>query len=446
MTKLRVLITNNTLADRAGTELYVRDLALGLLDRGHQPIAFSNYHGAVAAELRSATVPVIDRLDALGEPPDIIHGHHHVDTLLALTHFSDTPAIFICHGWAPWEEHPPQFGRIRRYLAVDEPCRDRLVCENGFPPERVELLLNFVDLRRFRRRLPLPEQPRRALLFSNTAREDTYLPAIREACARTGVSLEVAGTGVGRPLDRPEDELGKYDLVFAKGRAALEALAVGTAVILCDMEGSGPLVTSDTYDNLRPKNFGLRALRRPHAADVYEAEIRRYNATDAVALCTRIRSEADRDVTVDRLVSIYDDVLAENRAAPPPDRATELRQVHAYLRWLAPRNLDLAKLHHTLRETANVIQHLQTYNEQLHTELASRVTEHHREWQRQLAEQASQLVAQTVDFERARSALETELASMRASLAWRLNLRIRQVPGLSPAVRWLRHASRLLRA
>src|SRR6185436_18076478 len=100
MSGLRVLITNNTLADRAGTELYVRDLALALLDRGHQPIAFSAYLGTVAAELRSATVPVIDRLDALAEPPDVIHGHHHVEALLALTHFPDTPALFICHGWA----------------------------------------------------------------------------------------------------------------------------------------------------------------------------------------------------------------------------------------------------------------------------------------------------------------------------------------------------------
>jgi hypothetical protein len=451
MSGLRVLITNNTLADRAGTELYVRDLALALLDRGHQPIAFSTYLGTVAAELRSATVPVIDRLDALAEPPDVIHGHHHVETLLALTHFPDTPALFICHGWAPWEEHPPRFGRIRRYLAVDEPCRDRLVCENGFPPERVELLLNFVDLGRFQRRGPLPERPRKALLFANTAREDTYLPAVREACGRAGVELDVAGTGVGRPLEHPERELGKYDLVFGKGRAALEALAVGSAVILCDLEGAGPLVRSDRYDELRRRNFGLRALRSPHTAEHYEAEIRRYAAADAAALCTRIRSEADREGTIDRLVTIYRDVLAENRAVGPPDRAAELSDLNAYLRWLAPRNLDLAKVHHALQETAGAVQHLQTANEQLHAELAARVVEHHRQWRQLQADQAA-LVAQVAESERARAALVAErhtlaeeLAAMRATLAWRLNLRLRRVPGLRPALGWMRRLARPLR-
>ena len=46
MRRLRVLITNNTLAERAGSELWVRDLATALLARGHAPIAFSTPIGA----------------------------------------------------------------------------------------------------------------------------------------------------------------------------------------------------------------------------------------------------------------------------------------------------------------------------------------------------------------------------------------------------------------
>lgn len=42
---MRVLITNNTLAGRAGSELYVRDLALALLRRGHTPLAYSTNLG-----------------------------------------------------------------------------------------------------------------------------------------------------------------------------------------------------------------------------------------------------------------------------------------------------------------------------------------------------------------------------------------------------------------
>ena len=138
---LRILITNNTLADRAGTELYVRDVALALLNRGYSPIAYSSLLGEVAQELRAATVPVIDRLDALAMPPDLIHGHHHLETMTALLHFPNVPAISFCHGWLPWEEMPPKFPRILRYVAVDETCRDRLILEHAVPEESFRISL-----------------------------------------------------------------------------------------------------------------------------------------------------------------------------------------------------------------------------------------------------------------------------------------------------------------
>lgn len=99
MSALRVLITNDALDRRAGTEVYVRDLALGLLERGHKPIAFSTVLGDVARELQAATVPVIDDLNSLAVRPDIIHGHHHVEAMMALLHFPQTPAVHFCHGW-----------------------------------------------------------------------------------------------------------------------------------------------------------------------------------------------------------------------------------------------------------------------------------------------------------------------------------------------------------
>jgi hypothetical protein len=36
---------------------------------------------------------------------------------------------------------------------------------------------------------------------------------------------------------KPEEILGGYDLVFAKARSAIEAMAVGTAVVICDRVG-----------------------------------------------------------------------------------------------------------------------------------------------------------------------------------------------------------------
>ena len=261
---MRILLTNTSLINRAGSELYLFEVATRLLVRGHSPVAFTPRLGPVAEALRAATIPVVDRLDAIGEPPDLIHGQHHVETLTALLHFPGVPAVFVCHGWAPWEELAPRFPRILRYVAVDHTTRERLVSEQGIPPERVDVVLNFVDLERFQPRAPLPPAPRRALVFSNHAHEGTYLPAVREACSRFSIEVDVAGIASGRPVTEPEKLLPAYDLVFAKGRAALEAMAVGAAVMLCDASGAGPLITSEDLDRLRPLNFGIRTLRLAH--------------------------------------------------------------------------------------------------------------------------------------------------------------------------------------
>lgn len=333
---MQILITNNTLAGRAGTELYVRDLALGLLERGHVVLAFSTRLGNVAHELSAAGVTVTDDLDSLTARPDIIHGHHHLDTMTALLHFPGTPAIYVCHGSTPWEEAAPRFPRILGYVAVDHACLDRLRLEDGIPEDRIRVLLNFVDLQRFKQRPALPERPQRALIFSNYASEHTHTEAVRSACDRARISLDVVGNGVGNVSREPEAILGNYDLVFAKGRAALEALAVGTAVILCDAAGAGPMVTSENFEQLRPLNFGLRALSQELSSEVISREIARYDPADAERVSQVIRANAGRDAVLDELISIYRDVIQEYDASPH-DPIAELEAASKYLRALSPR-------------------------------------------------------------------------------------------------------------
>ena len=159
MKKLRILITCEMLDGRGGTELYVRDVALSLLRLGHTPVVFTSRPGEVAAEIRDLTVPVVDRLDALAVTPDLIYGQHHLPTMMALLHFADVPAVYVCHDWYWQNAFAPRFPRILRFVAVDVACRDRLVCEDGIDESRVRLLPNSVDLDRFERR---PAAPRAA--------------------------------------------------------------------------------------------------------------------------------------------------------------------------------------------------------------------------------------------------------------------------------------------
>lgn len=203
--------------------MYVWDLATALLDRGHSPIVHSPRLGPLAPESRARTVPVIDDLAMMSAPPDIIHGQGNHELVTALLYFPDVPAICVCHGWHE-SVSVQRFPRIRRFVTVDQTTRDHLLFECEIPEADVRVLMNFADLQRFRPRGPLPSRPTRALVCSNLARQ--HLWAVRQACAR------------------PEAILGRDDIVLAKGRCAIEALVTGTAVVLCDASGVGPMVTS----------------------------------------------------------------------------------------------------------------------------------------------------------------------------------------------------------
>jgi Glycosyltransferase Family 4 len=457
---LRILITNNTLARRAGTELYVRDVALALLNRGYSPIAYSSLLGEVAQELRAATVPVIDRLDALAISPDLIHGHHHLETMTALLHFPNVPAISFCHGWLPWEEMPPKFPRISRYVAVDETCRDRLILEHAVPEERVRLLLNFVDLKRFKSRAALPAQPKRALVFSNYASEENILPPIRAACAQSNMSLDSLGMGGRNSTSRPEALLPNYDLVFAKGRAALEALAVGTAVVLCDAMGVGPMVTTENMEKLRRLNFGIRALRNPMEAGVLCREIARYNAIDAAQVGAWVRDTAGMDSALDELLNLYSEVVEEHKWTPAPVTVVEMRAASTYLRhWVQNLTaqhearvqherlkIDCQKQRQEYDVVAERYRELQQEHDRYKQLLAEREvlqSEEHRqlgeEYQR-LQGEVQRLQNQSKQLELERQHLQSDLAEVFSSSTLRLRNRVVGLPFVGT---WLKSFARM---
>jgi len=360
MNGLKVLITNITLATRTGTEIYVRDLALGLLRRGHKPIVYSTDLGEIASELRAKTVPVVDDLAQVTATPDVIHGHHHPETLAALLRFPTVPGVLFCHDWTAWHDVPVVFPRILRHVAVDDTCFDRLVMEHGIPKEKVCVILNFVDLDRFRRRPPLPDQPKRALVFSNTASEQTHLAAVRAACTQANIALDVIGAGSGNSLARPEEALGNYDLVFAKGKSALEALAVGAAVILCDAAGAGPMVTTTELDRLRRLNFGMRTLQKRVLVEVLAREIARYDCRDAAEVSRRIREEAGLEAALDELTALYHRVVEEFEISGKIDREAEEAAVASYIRaWVS---------YGSLRQLQSRIHLLQVENDRIRAE------------------------------------------------------------------------------
>jgi len=338
MKRLTVLITNYSVLERTGTEMYAFELARGLLAAGHAPVLYSPRPGPLAEKIRRETVPVVDNLDKLNSPPDIIHGQHTDETATALLRFPSTPAIYVCHDWYLSMDAPPRFPRVLRCVAVDSQCRDKLIFEHGVPENRVSVLLNSVDLEKFRPRAPLPARPRRALILCNQTKENAFLDAAYAACKRSGVSLDVYGLGVGRPCERPEELIAEYDVVFAKARTALEALSVGASVVIYWWRRLGPLVTTAELERLRHNNFGMRAMGPKSTPEEFgrdiEAALARYNAEEATRVSVRVRAEAGRERLVAEFVELYESVIEEHAGLARDDEA-EARAAAAYLRSLS---------------------------------------------------------------------------------------------------------------
>jgi hypothetical protein len=330
---MRILLTNNTLAWRGGTEMYVLDVARRLQALGHLPVAYSSELGVAAEAIRVAGIPVVNDLTRLPFQPDVIHGQHHLDTMTALLCLPGVPAVYFCHGALPWQEKAPSFPRIHRYVAVDQACFERMLCEQGIPEDKIITLLNFVDLNRFQPRPPLPAKPQRALIYS--VGNPDIEKIIRSACAAAGIELDILGNLATNTVGAPEKILPRYDLVFAKGRAALESMAVGCAVIPFTGRGCGPLVSLKNFDPLRRLNFGYRTGRSDVTVDFIASQIAQYDAADAAAVAARIRIEADMHHTVDRIVELYTDAIAEQRTNPS-DPAAELRAAGIYFQSSLP--------------------------------------------------------------------------------------------------------------
>lgn len=304
---LKILLTTFELESYSGLPLYTRDVALELKRQGHFPQVYTLKDGRVADELRDDGIFVTNNPSLINFQPDIIHGQHRISAMIAVKQFRKTPAIFINHNHTFWGDQAPFHPRIRQYFGVSRVCMEKLK-KDGVPEDRIHFLANFVDINRFIPRGKLPEKPRKALVFSNYANDQTHLPAIKEACRQAGLELDTIGMFTNYTL-KPESVLGNYDIIFAKAKAAIEAMAVGSAVILCDYAGAGPMVTSEEFYNLRLMNFGFQSLTKPLHPEHLLSQIALYNPEDALTVHNLMRTTGSLEEAAKDLAAIYQAVI-----------------------------------------------------------------------------------------------------------------------------------------
>lgn len=311
-----ILFTNNALTDRGGTELYIRDLAFALRDRGYRPMAYSQSLGEMSAELQDGGVVVVDDLTRLPQEPDLIHAHHHVESVTAMLAFPSVPAVFVCHGTGPWQEEPPRSPTIRAYVAVSDQTRDQVVSTCNVAADSVVVIPNFVDLSRFPSRSQLPAAPRSVLVMSNQAALSGFAGVIAAECERRGIACTVRGRSSGAPVRDPAAVMARADVVVAAGRTALEAMATGCAVIVADAWGLSGLVTSGNFEAMRRGNFGLHTAQTELSQDTFSAALDCYDPAEAQLVQSRVRDSASLSAAIARWEAVYAAAMAPNATDP----------------------------------------------------------------------------------------------------------------------------------
>jgi hypothetical protein len=261
--------------------------------------------------------------------PDVIHAHHTGPAMAAIAAHPGVPALFVCHDATSGFDVLPAHPRLRRIFAVDERCRARLVAE-GAEASEVQILPNAVDLLRLPDRAPLPQRPLRAVVLT---KHSAHLDVLRSACAAAKITLQEFGFGPGRITDRPEELFAKTDLVFATARTALEASAAGAGVIVCDARGCAGFLTRANAEAWLPYNLGAGILS--HSCDMgrVKAAISDWSASEALAASVLIRERCGLEGSLDRLETIYSDMLSD---LLPHDEAAEAAAVGNFITGWVP--------------------------------------------------------------------------------------------------------------
>lgn len=329
---MQILMTNHSLRAHGGSESFVADVSTALRRLGHELAVFSVEGGPMAERLAAAGIVVVNDPRDCPFRPDVIHGQHHLETMAALCAWPGTPAIYLAHGAAPWEERPPCHPRIVRYLGTSPRFGPWIADKCGVSAESVGVVPNFFDPRRFVTVRPPIRCPGRALVFHNAIEADgAVFSAISEACQAENWSVEGIGTSFGRTIDSPERVLPDYDLVFAGGRSAIEAMACGCAVVPVTRTTLGTLIRPDNFEAQQEVNFCAETTDPAPSVESVRAILTTVNPEDTALVTRKIREEATLDAAVEHLVEIYQSAVIRHSESPPSPPESELPFVAHYL-------------------------------------------------------------------------------------------------------------------
>jgi hypothetical protein len=389
---VRFVLGNRLMDHAGGTETHLVTLGAELLRLGHEVVIYSPELGPFADYARRRGIDVVDELRELPDECDVVFAQDGLVVYDLAARYPGALTVFRICGDVYDFQSPPQVEGVVDLVVVlsDRYARLAQACAVQAPLLRLRVP---IDVDRLVPVGAIRSRPRRAVILGNYP---DRVQVVREAWGRRGV--EVSRVGGEQQRYDIAAALESADIVVAKSRAALDAMACGRAVYVYDTFGGDGWVTPETYAALEQDSFAGQATDRVIGAAELEQDLGDYHSG---------MGTANRDLVIQhhRARDHVIELLAAIEASRPPERPT------APLRELA----RLTALQWSWERLARQGQHAQAA---LHERLV-------------LAEQAA--ARAVADAERARAealtrageaaSLRGELDAIQASRAWPVALR-----------------------
>lgn len=277
---MKILLTNNTLQNLAGSETWVMTIAKSLEELGHQ----------VGACVASGEDLLIGKTV---ENPDLAIINHN-SCLNSLRHLT-CKKIFTSHGIIPDLEQPVEGADI--YVSVSEEVQENLK-NKGF--ESV-IVRNPIDCEKFKSTRPINDTIKKVLFSSNY--QGYAKNVIIQTCQELGIELEIIG-GENRVVNIV-DKINEADLVIGLGRTAYEAMACERNVIIFDYNGADGMATPETLLEFRKNNCSGRRYRKMFTVEDLKNEFSKYSIENGKRLREYILENNNSEKIVKQYLELY---------------------------------------------------------------------------------------------------------------------------------------------
>lgn len=427
---MHIVIGTLALEQPGGTETYCLTIARELERLGHDVTIVASALGAMADHIAAEGLDVATSFAELPSCCDAILANDAISAGLLRERYPDNRIVYALHSSRFEVQTPPfeadvvqaivvgseRFARHARSLALDA---------------QVIRLTQPIDILRFVPSTPPRSTPQRALIVSNYL-EGPRLDALLQTWEALGLECSLLGHSFGdkgRVTLDVRDEIVGADIVVAKARAALEAMACGKAVYVFDAFGGDGWVTPDSYPAMEADNFGGLSSPFPVDRSRLEADLKEYDADmgwvnrDLVALHHDAREhvvkllEVLRGPSPTRVVagsnpgavarSLRNSWLTQRRGEQAMREAAEAVELASQLR------SELAAARDELRSQAQVLEAAGVANEALSHEFRVEAERRYEELERLFEQEVAELRAQVTALQAETGCIAAECDALR---------------------------------